>query len=92
MQKKRFSHESNDYQRIQYNITQKFLSYMTRMTCDQPGISIAQIPDENAGFLVVDISKMQSTSKTNPIFQELDDRIEKLMQTKIIGEVGETDR
>ena len=90
--KKRFSHESNDYQRIQYNITQKFLSYMTRMTCDQPGISIAQIPDENAGFLVVDISKMQSTSKTNPIFQELDDRIEKLMQTKIIGEVGETDR
>ena len=89
---KRFSHKANDYQRIQYNITQKFLSYMTRMTCDLPGINITQTPDENAGFLLFYISKMPLTSKTNPIFLDLDNRIKKLMETKNVGEVDGEDR
>lgn len=72
----------NEHQRVQYNITNKFLFYMTRMECDVPGIKIIQTPDENNGSLVIDISKMKVAEKPNIIFYEIYKKIEGLIQEK----------
>ena len=73
---------SNDHQRVQYNITNKFLTYMIRMSCDVPGIKLLETPDMNNSGLVVDISNMQVSEKTNIIFYELYRKIEEAMKNK----------
>lgn len=73
---------SKDHQRVQYNITNKFLSYMTRMSCDVPGIKLLETPDMNNSGLVVDISGMQVSEKTNIIFYELYRKMEEVMRNK----------
>ena len=78
----------NDHQRIQYNITNKFLSYMSRMECDVPGIEIKSTPDETNGSLIVDISKMNVTPENNLIFYELYKKVESLMQTRNKSDEG----
>lgn len=78
----------NDHQRVQYNITNKFLSYMSRMECDVPGIEIKSTPDETNGSLIVDISKMNVTPENNLIFYELYKKVESLMQTRNKSDEG----
>ena len=77
-----FIRNKNDHQRIQYNITNKFLYYMARMECDIKGIEILQTPEENNSSLVIDISKMKVTEDSNIIFYELNKKIQNLMKTK----------
>ena len=77
-----------DYKRIQYNITNKFLSYMARMECDIPGIEIKSTPEETNGSLIVDISKMNVTPENNLIFYELYKKVESLMQTRNKSDEG----
>ena len=89
---KRLSHEASHYQRIQYNTSQKFLAYMIRMTCELSGIEITQYPDDDLGFLAADISKMNTTNKTNPIFLELNQKVKELIPQKNMGEVDGHDR
>lgn len=79
---------SNDHKRIQYNITNKFLSYMARMECDIPGIEIKSTPEETNGSLIVDISKMNVTPENNLIFYELYKKVESLMQTRNKSDEG----
>lgn len=83
---KDIANAANDYQRIQYNVTNKFLSYMTRMECDVPGIEIVETPDENNSHLGVDISKMNVTANDNIIFYELYRKIEEMMKQKKMGD------
>ena len=71
-----------DYKRIQYNITNKFLQYMSRIECDVPGIEITETPERTNGSLVADISKMNLTNYENIIFYEVDKKLEELMRTK----------
>lgn len=79
---KKIEKSSNDHQRVQYNITNKFLTYMIRMSCDVPGIKLLETPDMNNSGLVVDISNMQVSEKTNIIFYELYRKIEEAMKNK----------
>ncbi len=72
----------NDQQRIQYNITNKFLAYITRMECEVHGIEITAVPEDTGGSMWLDIAKMQPSEKTNPIFSEIYAKIEDLMKTK----------
>lgn len=76
-----YAHQG-DYKRIQYNITNKFLQYMSRMECDVPGIEITATPEQTNGSLVADISKMNLTDYENIIFYEVYKKIEELMKTK----------
>ena len=79
---KKIEKSSNDHQRVQYNITNKFLTYMIRMSCDVPGIKLLETPDMHNSGLVVDISNMQVSEKTNIIFYELYRKIEEAMKNK----------
>ena len=85
-QLRRVEQEVNNHQRIQYNITNKFLAYMSRMTCDIPGIEMIETPDENNSGLVVDISQMKVTKEENIIFYELYRKIEEIMRQKKLEE------
>lgn len=71
-----------DYKRVQYNITNKFLQYMSRMECDVPGIEITATPEQTNGSLVADISKMNLTNYENIIFYEVYKKLEELMKTR----------
>lgn len=79
---KELEDEHKHYQIIQYNITNKFLDYASRMECDVPGVSICETPEQTNGNLVVNISKMQTPPENNPIFHELSKKIEGLFKTK----------
>jgi len=79
---KQIEHEVNNHQRVQYNITNKFLSYMSRMECDVPGIEIKQMPDENNLGMVIDISKMNPDEESTIIFYEIAKKIEAKMNLK----------
>jgi len=79
---RKIEHEVNNHQRVQYNITNKFLAYMSRMECDVPGIEIKQTPDENNLGMVVDISKMNPDKESTIIFYEIAKKIESKMQLK----------
>ena len=73
--------EKNEHQRIQYNITNKFLAYMARMECDVLGIKISATPEQTNGTLIADISKMKPDLQTNIIFYEIDKKIEHLLKS-----------
>lgn len=79
---KDIANAGNEYQRIQYNVTNKFLSYMARMECDIDGIQIVETPDENNSNLSIDISRMNVTPQNNIIFYELAKMIEAVMKQK----------
>ncbi|MBP3463935.1 MAG: hypothetical protein J6K45_05595 [Clostridia bacterium] len=79
---KEIEHNINEHQRVQYNITNKFLSYMARMECDVPGIEIQETPDQNACGLVVDISQMSPDEEQTIIFYEISKKIQGLMKEK----------
>ena len=49
--------------KIIFNITNKFLQYMSRMECDVPGVEIAETPEQTNGSLVTDISKIEEYQK-----------------------------
>lgn len=78
----------NDHQRVQYNMTNKFLYYMVRMECDVPGIEIIQTPELTNGNLIIDISQMQIDPKPNLIFYELYKKIEGIMKNKEVESEG----
>jgi len=71
-----------DYKRVQFNITNKFLQYMSRMECDVPGVEIAETPEQTNGSLVTDISKMKISDYENIIFYEVYKKIEEMIKTK----------
>lgn len=70
--------QDNEHQRIQNTMTNKFLTYITRMVCDVPGLEIYAYPDQNNGFLVTDISRMHSNPTTNLIFYEIEKKIQEM--------------
>ena len=74
------------HDKIQYNRTNKFLSYMTRLQCDIPGIEIKETPEINNGYLAIDISKMDISADENDIFKELFERICDLYKAKQKGD------
>lgn len=76
--------KQGDFRRIQYNITNKFLQYMTRMECDVQGIRIIATTEQTNGSLIIDISKMNvnDCNYNNVIFYEVYKKIEELMKTK----------
>lgn len=79
---KSLEHKMNEHQRVQYNITNKFLAYMTRMECDVPGIEVQETADQNACGLVVDISQMSPDEEQTIIFYEISKKIQGLMKEK----------
>ncbi len=79
---KEYEQRATNLQRIQYNVTNKFLGYASRMECDVPGVTITAVPDETNGSLVMDISQMSPSQESNIIFYELYKKIEGLMKHK----------
>ena len=78
----RYKENIEECDRIHFNTTNKFLSYMSRMECDVPGIKIEETPNENDSGLLIDISKMEVTPQNNIIFYELAKKIETVMKQK----------
>lgn len=70
--------QNNEHQRIQNTMTNKFLSYITRMECDVGDLEILAYPEQTNGFLVVDISRMHPNPTTNLIFYEIEKKIQEM--------------
>lgn len=83
---RQIEHETNEHQRVQYNITNKFLAYMTRMECDVEGIEVLETPDQNNCGLVVDISQMQADQQKSIIFYEISKKVESIIKEKTESE------
>lgn len=85
---KELEEEHKQYQKVQYNITNKFLDYASRMECDVPGVELYETPDQTNGNAIINISKMKIPQENNPIFNELAKKIEELFRTKDKSDEG----